>query len=74
MHEITLTDPEKYAITLLHEGGESLAEDDLNEAGRIHDDDHQAATSLSIEMAHAIRDNPESFLTWFQSTRGEVEI
>jgi hypothetical protein len=59
-----MTEIEKYAIEMLHEGGEGIAEDDLNEAGGIDDDSHQEACALSVAMAHAIRDNAEAFLAW----------
>lgn len=62
-----MTEIEKYAIDMLHEGGESVAEDDLNEDEAISDEDHPAACTLSIAMARAIRNNPEGFLAWFRS-------
>lgn len=62
-----MTEIEKYAMSMLHQGGEGIAEDDLNEDGEISDDDHQEACALSIYMAHAIRDNQSSFLAWFRS-------
>jgi hypothetical protein len=61
-----MTDIEKYAIEMLHEGGEHVAEDDLNEAGGLDDDSHQEACALSVAMAHAIRDNAEAFLAWYR--------
>jgi hypothetical protein len=56
-----------YAIDMLTRGGESVAEDDLNEDGEIDDRDHPAACDLSIKMAHAIRDNSDSFLAWYRT-------
>lgn len=61
-----MNDIEDYAITLLHEGGESLAEDDMNESGDIDDNNHGGAVDLSIKMAHAVRDNAEAFLAWYR--------
>jgi hypothetical protein len=69
-----MTEIEKYAIELLHEGGEGIAEDDLNEAGGLDDDSHQEACALSIAMAHAIRDNDEGFLAWFRRVSVEDKL
>lgn len=60
---------EKYAIDLLHQGGESTAEDDLDEGEVFTEDeetDWRTACELSIEMAHAIRDHPAYFLSWYR--------
>lgn len=54
---------EEYAIDLVASGAESHAEDDMNEDGEIANDDHQAAVDLAVEIAQAIRANPESVLT-----------
>jgi hypothetical protein len=66
---IALTKSEKYAITLLHEGGESTAEDDLDEGETFTEDEEQDwrnACDLSIQMAHAVHDHAEEFLAWFR--------
>jgi hypothetical protein len=66
---VALTQIEKYAIELLHQGGEHMAEDDLDE-GEVfaieQEQDWRSACDLSIEMAHAVRDHPEEFLAWFR--------
>lgn len=57
-----------YALKLVHEGAESIAEDDMNESGELdNDDDLPAAIKLAIDMAHAIRDNPVGFRAWHRS-------
>lgn len=64
-----MTEIEKYAIKLLHEGGESTAEDDLDEGETFaidQEQDWRNACDLSIQMAHAVRDNPEAFLAWYR--------
>lgn len=61
-----MTEIEKYAIETLSQGGEGIAEDDLNEAGGLDDDSHQEACALSVAMAHTVRDNGEAFLAWFR--------
>ncbi len=53
---------EEYAIDLVASGAESVAEDDLNEDGEVADEDHQKACNLAIDIAHAIRDNPDVIL------------
>lgn len=53
---------EEYAIDLVTDGAESVAEDDLNEDGEIADEDHEAAMDLAIEIAHAIKANPRAVL------------
>jgi hypothetical protein len=55
---------EEYAIDLVVEGAQHVAEDDTNESGEIADEDHQAACDLALDMAKAIRDNPRSFAEW----------
>ncbi len=62
-----MTEIEKYAVKMLHEGGEGIAEDDLNEDDELSNRDHRKACDLSIDMAHAVRDNADSFLGWFRS-------
>ncbi len=49
---------DEYAIDLIAQGAESLAEDDLNENGDIAEEDHDAACDLAIRLAHAIKANP----------------
>jgi hypothetical protein len=53
---------EEYAINLVAEGAESVAEDDLNENEDIADEDHGAAIHLAIRIAHAIKANPGAVL------------
>jgi hypothetical protein len=63
-------DVEKYAISLVAEGGEFYAEDDtdegevfaLNEEQKFRD-----AVVLGVNMARAVKKNPESFLAWYRS-------
>jgi hypothetical protein len=63
-------DIEAYAIELLHEGGQSTAEDDTDEDERFErPNDHLAACNLSINMANAIRENPGDFLDWYRRVR-----
>jgi hypothetical protein len=65
---MTLDKIQQYAIQMLHQGGESHAEDDLDE-GEVFTEDEEVewrgSCDLSIDMAHTIRDNPESFLRWY---------
>jgi hypothetical protein len=72
---------EEYAIDLVCVGAEHVAEDDLNEDEQIADADHQAACDLAIDIAHAIRDNPQVALELalktpeqWQAAMPEVEI
>jgi hypothetical protein len=60
---------DEYAIELVTDGAESVAEDDLNEDEDIAEDEHEEACVLAIEMAHAIENNQAAFLAWFQSVR-----
>jgi hypothetical protein len=53
---------EEYAIELVCEGAESCAEDDLNEDGDIAEEDHDAAMDLALEIARAVRANPQAVL------------
>lgn len=63
-----MTEIEKYAVDLVGSGAESIAEDDMDEDGVFEDEaDSQAAADLAVDMAQAIRGNPDSFLTWFRS-------
>lgn len=52
----------EYAVELVVEGAEHVAEDDLNENGDIDDASHKEACDLAIEIAHAIRGNPQAVL------------
>lgn len=66
-----MTEIEKYAITLLHTGGESTAEDDTDESGRFDsEDDFAEACAMSVAMAHAVRDHAEEFLAWYRQVSG----
>lgn len=58
---------EEYAINLVVEGGEHLAQEDMNESGDIADKNHQAACDLALDMAKAIRNNPVSFAEWCEA-------
>lgn len=53
---------EEYAVELVADGAESFAEDDLNEDGEIANDQHEQACDLAIEIAHAIKAQPEKVL------------
>lgn len=53
---------EEYAIDLVVEGADHVATDDTNEAGKIEDDKHQEACNLALEIARAIKDNPQVVL------------
>jgi hypothetical protein len=55
---------EEYAIELVVEGAQHVAEDDTNESGEIGDGDHEDACDLALDMAKAIRDNPRAFAEW----------
>lgn len=61
-----MTEIEDYAIGCVADGGESTAEDDLNEDGALPETDWLTASSLGVRMARAIKDNRESFLAWFR--------
>ena len=62
---------EKYAIDLLVSGAEAAAEDDTNELGAIDDTLHEGAVSLALDMVVAIRENPDHFIRWFNSSHGD---
>lgn len=53
---------EEYAIELVADGAESLAEDDMNEDGDIAEEDHDAAMDLALRIARGIRANPAAAL------------
>lgn len=55
---------EEYAIDLVVEGADHVATDDTNESGEIGGKDHQAACDLALDMAKAIKDNPQAFAEW----------
>lgn len=58
---------EEYAIELVVEGAQHVAEDDTNENGDIADGAHSAACDLALDMAKAIKDNPRSFAEWCEA-------
>jgi hypothetical protein len=53
---------EEYAVDLVVDGATSFAEDDMNEDGEVADENHQDACDLALEIAKAIRDNPQAVL------------
>lgn len=55
---------DEYAVELVVDGSESLAEDDMNEEEKIYDELHPKACEMAVLMAHAIRDNRDAFLAW----------
>lgn len=64
-----MTDIEKYAVKLVGEGAESIAEDDMDEDGEFaNEEDWRTASALGVKMACAIKTNPEAFLMWYRST------
>ncbi|WP_433730776.1 hypothetical protein ACQP2Y_20985 [Actinoplanes sp. CA-051413] len=68
-----MNDIEKYAVNLVGEGAESVAEDDMDEDGVFADEnDWRTASDLGVKMARAIKDNPDGFLAWYRSTTTEV--
>lgn len=65
-----MTEIEKYAISMVGDGGESVAEDDLDEDGVFgaqRQVEHHDAMDLGVKMARAIKDNPEAFLAWYHT-------
>jgi hypothetical protein len=59
---------EKYAVNLVGEGAEGIAEDDIDEDGEFADEaDWRTASDLGVKMARAIKNNPEAFLAWYIS-------
>jgi hypothetical protein len=61
---------EAYAAKLVAEGGESAAEDDLNESEEFSEAEElqwREATELGVKMAQAIGQNPEYFASWYRS-------
>ena len=50
---------EQYAIEMVTSGAESTIEDDLNEDGKVSDEDHEAACNLAQRVVRVIRANPE---------------
>ncbi len=60
-----MTEIEKYAVSLVGTGALSYAEDDMDEEHELDNrDDLRLAIRFTINMATAIRDNPESFRLW----------
>ena len=63
-----MNDIEKYAVDLVGEGAESVAEDDTDEEGHFENEDAwRASCDLGVKMARTIKDNPEAFLAWYIS-------
>lgn len=52
----------EYAVELVVVGAIHVAEDDLNEEDDIAEEDHQAACDLALDIARAIKANPEVVL------------
>jgi hypothetical protein len=68
-----MNDIEKYAVKLVAEGAESVAEDDLDEDGEFeNEDDWRTASDLGVKMARTIADNPEALLGWYRSIVSEA--
>jgi hypothetical protein len=66
-----MTEIEQYAVTLVADGAESLAEDDIDEDGDFADRrDWVEAAELGVSMARAIKDNPDEFLDWYWRVAG----
>lgn len=53
---------EEYAIELVVQGAQHVAEDDLNEDEDIAQEDHEAACKLALDIARAIKANPAAAL------------
>lgn len=69
-----MNDIEKYAVKLVGEGAESVAEDDIDEEGEFDDEeDWRIAADLGVKMARAIQNNPGSFLAWYLALPAEVD-
>jgi hypothetical protein len=67
-----MNDIEEYAVTLVGEGAESVATDDLDEEGEFaNEDDWRTARSLGVKMGRAIKDNPGAFLAWYRALPDE---
>jgi hypothetical protein len=63
-----LTAVEEYAFKLLADGAESHAEGDLDEDDRFENtDDHDESCSLTIKVAHWVRDNPTVVLAMMRA-------
>jgi hypothetical protein len=65
-----MTKIEDYAASLVASGGESTAENDLDEGEEFTEDEEQDwrdACDLGVNMAQAIGNNRESFLAWYLS-------
>jgi len=57
-----MTPVEKYAIDLIVNGARSFTEDDLDEDGKLSEDDHREARALALRIVKAIRSNPQAVL------------
>lgn len=53
---------EEYAVDLVVVGAIHVAEDDLNEEDEIAEEDHGPACKLALEIAAAIKANPQVVL------------
>jgi hypothetical protein len=62
----------EYAAKMVADGGESLAEDDLNEDGEIADELHQEACDLAISIARAIGKNPAATVEFARQVAAEM--
>jgi uncharacterized protein (DUF2461 family) len=68
-----MNDIEKYAVKLVGEGAESVAEDDIDEDGEFaNEDDWRTAADLGVKMGRAIKDHPEAFHAWYVSIASAV--
>lgn len=59
----------KYAIDMICDGAESTVEDDLNEDGKIGDDEHTVAVGIAMAMIRVMRNDPEAFFEWAATHR-----
>lgn len=65
---------EEYAVGLVGDGALSYAEDDIDEDGEFADrEDWLTARNLALEMAVAVKNNPEAFLAWYRALPAEVD-
>lgn len=59
---LALTSIEQYAISMILDGAEAIIDDDLDEDGKLSDEDHSTATDLAYEIVGWIRENPHTLL------------
>lgn len=65
---------EQYAVDLVAGGAESHAEDDTDEDGHFDDPaDHEAAVALAINIAHALKADPDRAVRLGRAHAEEVE-